>query len=55
MDMLCGSAIAIARSRLRRARLYVDEAHHIHHWADGGQTTLENLTLLCGKHHQMLH
>ena len=31
------------------------EAHHIRHWADGGQTTLDNLTLLCGRHHRMLH
>ena len=30
-------------------------AHHIRHWADGGQTTLDNLTLLCGRHHRMLH
>ena len=36
------------------ARRYV-EAHHIRHWADGGQTTLDNLTLLCGRHHRMLH
>jgi len=30
-------------------------AHHIRHWADGGKTTLENLTLLCGSHHRRLH
>ena len=30
-------------------------AHHIRHWADGGRTTLENLTLLCGAHHRRLH
>ena len=33
---------------------YVD-AHHIHHWADGGDTSLENLTLLCTYHHTLLH
>jgi hypothetical protein len=33
---------------------YVD-AHHIHHWADGGDTSLENLTLLCTHHHTLLH
>lgn len=33
---------------------YVD-AHHIHHWADGGETSLENLTLLCSHHHRLLH
>jgi hypothetical protein len=31
------------------------EAHHIVHWADGGDTTLDNLTLLCSKHHRFLH
>jgi len=30
-------------------------AHHIRHWADGGKTTLENLTILCGSHHRRLH
>ena len=33
---------------------YVD-AHHIRHWADGGETTLDNLTLLCSYHHRLLH
>jgi hypothetical protein len=33
---------------------YVD-AHHIRHWADGGDTSLENLTLLCSHHHRALH
>jgi hypothetical protein len=31
------------------------EAHHIHHWADGGETSLANLTLLCSAHHKLLH
>jgi len=35
-------------------RRYVD-AHHIRHWADGGETSLENLTLLCSRHHRALH
>ena len=33
---------------------YVD-AHHIEHWAQGGATSLENLTLLCTYHHRLLH
>ena len=33
---------------------YVD-AHHIRHWADGGATSLDNLTLLCTHHHTLLH
>lgn len=31
------------------------DAHHITHWADGGRTDLDNLTLLCRKHHTATH
>ena len=31
------------------------DAHHIKHWADGGETRLENLLLLCSHHHRLLH
>lgn len=31
------------------------DAHHIHHWADGGPTTLANLRLLCHRHHHAIH
>jgi hypothetical protein len=27
------------------------DAHHVRHWIDGGPTTLENLALLCRRHH----
>ncbi|AHH95495.1 HNH endonuclease signature motif containing protein [Kutzneria albida] len=30
-------------------------AHHIIHWADGGDTALTNLVLLCGMHHRLIH
>jgi hypothetical protein len=30
-------------------------AHHLTHWADGGPTNLDNLTLLCGEHHHLIH
>jgi hypothetical protein len=30
-------------------------AHHIVHWVDGGTTKLDNLVLLCGHHHRVLH
>ncbi len=30
-------------------------AHHVKHWADGGATTLDNLTLLCRFHHTVVH
>jgi len=31
------------------------EAHHIKHWADGGETSLDNLVTLCRFHHRQLH
>ena len=31
------------------------DAHHLVHWADGGQSNLANLALLCGRHHSIAH
>ncbi len=31
------------------------QAHHIEHWADGGETDLANLVLLCRRHHRQVH
>ncbi|MDE0356424.1 MAG: DUF222 domain-containing protein [Gammaproteobacteria bacterium] len=31
------------------------EAHHVRHWADGGETRLSNLLLLCRRHHRAVH
>ena len=31
------------------------DAHHIEHWADGGRTALDNLLLLCRRHHRAVH
>ncbi|AMY53355.1 HNH endonuclease signature motif containing protein [Rhodococcoides fascians] len=31
------------------------EGHHIWHWADGGPTDMDNLVLLCGFHHRLIH
>jgi hypothetical protein len=31
------------------------DGHHIHHWADGGPTSLGNITLLCRRHHRAVH
>jgi len=33
---------------------YVD-AHHVRHWADGGDTSMENTMLLCSAHHRLVH
>lgn len=30
-------------------------AHHVVHWVDGGPTCLDNLVLLCGTHHRIVH
>jgi hypothetical protein len=35
-------------------RRWVD-AHHIVHWARGGQTRVDNLVLLCSRHHRLVH
>ena len=35
-----------------RARV---DAHHIHHWARGGGTSLDNLVHLCRRHHGLVH
>ena len=31
------------------------DAHHIRHWADGGETSMDNLLLLCRRHHRLVH
>jgi hypothetical protein len=38
------------RRRARRCQV-----HHICHWADGGESCLENCVLLCSYHHQLIH
>jgi hypothetical protein len=31
------------------------DAHHLVHWIHGGSTNLDNLALLCHRHHRMVH
>lgn len=31
------------------------DAHHVVHWAKGGVTALQNLILLCRRHHRLIH
>ncbi len=35
-------------------RKFVD-AHHIQHWSQGGETSVDNLMLLCSRHHRLVH
>lgn len=30
-------------------------SHHVEHWSNGGETSLDNLMLLCTKHHSLVH
>ena len=54
---------ALRRALLHRDRtcrfpgcgVRVVQAHHLHHWAQGGPTKLSNLTLLCRRHHRAVH
>jgi len=31
------------------------DGHHIVHWVNGGRTDLDNMILLCARHHRMVH
>jgi hypothetical protein len=31
------------------------DAHHLEHWADGGESSLKNTVLLCRRHHRLVH
>ena len=41
--------------RFPGCRLRFTDAHHLVHWADGGETGLHNLILLCARHHRAVH
>ncbi len=31
------------------------DAHHVRHWSQGGATSIDNLMLLCRRHHRLVH
>jgi hypothetical protein len=41
--------------RFPGCELRFTEAHHVVHWADGGETSLSNTLLLCRYHHRLMH
>ncbi|MGH7503641.1 MAG: DUF222 domain-containing protein [Longimicrobiales bacterium] len=41
--------------RFPRCQLRFTDAHHLKHWADGGETGLANCILLCSYHHRLVH
>jgi 5-methylcytosine-specific restriction endonuclease McrA len=43
------------RCRFPGCEVRVGQGHHVHHWAQGGPTTLSNLALLCRRHHRAVH
>ena len=49
------SAARDARCRFPGCTARRCDAHHITHWADGGPTSLDNLMLLCRRHHTLVH
>jgi len=70
MPLTVGRATRTVPSSIRRALLVRDrgcrfpgcdrpptwtDGHHLVHWADGGETALENLVLLCRPHHRLVH
>ncbi len=65
-----GRARRVPNRRLRRAVLHRDchrcafpgcgstvgiHLHHARHWIHGGSTNADNLVVLCGNHHRMIH
>lgn len=52
-DLGHASLISPGRSRLD-IHLRID-GHHIKHWASGGATDLDNLVLVCHRHHWLVH
>ena len=39
---------------IETVKRFVD-IHHIEHWANGGETAVNQLMLLCSKHHTLIH
>jgi len=63
-ELRCGTVDSVGEARrthssrsslpLESVKRFVD-AHHVKHWSAGGETSLDNLLLLCSHHHQLVH
>jgi hypothetical protein len=49
-----GSVLDVGR-KARSIPPALRRAHHLRHWMDGGATSLDNLILLCRRHHWSVH
>ena len=51
----CGGTKSCAHWLNWKCGIALGAAHHVVHWADGGETALETLVLLCCQHHRLVH
>ncbi len=49
-----GSLVPVVEDE-KKNPLNVGRKHRVVHWADGGETSLDNTIMLCSKHHRLLH
>ena len=49
------SAHAVAAAAFPAQLRRMTDAHHIVHWSSGGETSKDNLVLLCRHHHRLVH
>src|SRR6266566_2063660 len=57
LDPIGGAAVRSALEPLAQPSGTYDDrdGHHVVHWIHGGPTDLDNLVLLCRRHHRMVH
>ncbi|MDP9493797.1 MAG: HNH endonuclease, partial [Actinomycetota bacterium] len=51
---VCARDLRCVFSTCDRASNWCD-VHHVTHWANGGETNIDNLVLLCRHHHVLVH